>query len=827
MGTLIRDIQHGLRLLMKQPGFTLAALAVLALGIGANTAIFSLVNAFLLKPLVIKHAEELMGAYSRDSKKPDSYRAFSYAAYAELRDRNTVFSSLMAHNMAMVGLSEGDTTRRIFVDMIGSNYFSTLGVPLFQGRTFTADEERPGSAVPVVIASYPYWKKNGSDPALLGKTLRVNGKIYTIVGIAPEGFTGTTALVSPELYLPLGMFESLQNDFEGTVRPLAAADNYTLILVGRLRAGMTQQAADAQLAAGAAYTDTRDKDRTVIVRPLARLGISDAPMSDSELRIPSILLLSMAGVILLIASLNVANMMLARGTARRKEIAIRVALGAGRAAIVRQLFTEGLLLALLGGAAGLAVAYWSTRLLIGSLGSLIPFDLVYSASPDLSVLAATMGFCLLSTLFFSFGPAWNLSKPDVFNDLKGKDNDSATSSLRGLFSLRNLLVMGQLSLSLMLLTAAGLFIRSSLSAANVDPGFRIENNILAEVDPSLAGYDETRGKEIYRTLLGRLRAVPGVEAADIAATVPFGMISLGRSIERATDSKSGNNMVGSSFNIVGPDYFKVMGVGLLRGRVFLENENKARPVVIISKMAADKLWPGSDPLGQHIRMTPDGANQTPRDAEVVGVVASVQERIIGQSLQPQIYVPFGQEYQSDMTIHLRTSGSNAGRVMETVRREILAVDSRLTVLTLRTLRDHLDSSFDVWIVRTAARMFTIFGMVALLLASIGLYGVRAYSVARRTREIGIRMAIGASAGDALGMVLREGLALTAIGLGAGLALSLALGKVLAGLLYQVSGVDPFVFTAAPLLLAAVSLLACYFPARRASRVDPMVALRYE
>ncbi|MEO8502393.1 MAG: ABC transporter permease [Acidobacteriota bacterium] len=837
METLLRDMKHGVRLLFKQPGFTLAALAVLALGIGANTAMFSLVNAFLLKPLTIEKPEELLGVYSRDAKKVDSYRGFSYPEFADLRDGNRVFSSLTAHNMALVGLSEdAATTRRVFADMVTSNYFSTFGVSMFRGRAFTADEERPGSGIPVVIVSHSFWKRGGADPALVGTTLRINSKLFTVVGIAPEGFSGTTALISSELYMPLGMYESLVNDFEGGARPLDR-DNHALIVIGRLRPGMTREAADAQLAAQPPL-DTRGDRQVLVARPLSRLSISTSPSKDDELRLPSLLLQSMAIIVLLIASMNVANMMLARGAVRRREMAIRVALGAGRRSVLAQLFTESLLLAVIGGAIGLMVAYWSTTLLIRSLAHMAPIDLVYNAAPDLRVLAVTMAFCVLSTVMFGFGPALSLSRPDVFSDLKGKDQAASGS---GKFSRRNLLVIAQLALSLMLLTAAGLFLRSSLQSARIAPGLRIEQTLVVEVDPSLAGYNEARGRELYRTLIPRLASVPGVQSVDLAATVPFGMVSLGRSVQKASDAPlapadadSGKQagLVDTSFNIVGPEYFATMDVALLRGRVFSESETSSAtaPVAILDQLAADALWPNGDAVGQHIRMTSGGANQTPRDAEVVGVVASVQQHILGTAWGPHLYVPFGQEYQSDMTLHLKVAaGSAAGeaQVLAAVRREIHAVDAALPVLAARSLRDHLEASFDLWLARTAAKMFSIFGGVALLLAVIGLYGVRAYSVSRRTREIGIRMAIGSSAGEALALVLREGLRLTAFGLGAGLLLSFGIGKLLSGMLYQVSAIDPLVFVGAPLLLTFASLLACYVPARRAARIEPMVALRYE
>jgi predicted permease len=837
MATFIRDFSYSVRMLSKRPGFTAAAVAVLALGIGANTAIFTLVNGFLLRPLLIREPDRLAGCYSRDTRKPGAYRAFSYPNYADLRDRNPVFTNLAAHNMAMVGLAEGDSTRRVFADMVSSNYFETFGVPLWRGRAFTAAEERPGSGAAVAIVSYPYWKKTGADSQFLGKTVRLNGRLFTVVGIAAEGFSGSTALLSPEVYVPLGVYESLVNDFAAQARPLAARDNHSLILIGRLRPGVSPAAADRQLVAVGTSMEQAypaiNKDQGLVVRPLSRMSISTSPQNDGVLAVPAALLLSMAAVVLLIASLNVANMMLARGTARRKEIAIRLALGGGRARIVQQLLTEGMLLAALGGLAGLAVSYWGTTLLTRSLAQLAPFDLLLSAVPDVRVLAATMGFCLLSTVLFGFGPAWNLSRPDLVSGLKAGDTTGALTGERGrLFSRRNLLVMTQVSLSLMLLTAAGLFVRSSMRAARIHPGFQLAGGILLEVDPSLAGYDEAHGRQVYRALLERLRGIPGVARVSIAATVPFGMISLGRSVQVGKAPA-----VAVTYNIVGDGYFETLGIPLLRGRSFQAGEMEAgsHPVAVIDQLTAGKLWPNGDAVGRHLRLLPEWTTPKELDLEVIGVVGSVRQHIVGQGVEPALYLAFGQQYQANMNVHVKTAAQfleggapeGAARLIGAIRQEVRLVDARLPVIGLKTLDDHLESSFDIWIVRTGARMFAILGGVALLLAMIGLYGVRAYSVARRTREIGIRMALGASAPDTLWLVLREGLTLTAIGLGVGLLLALAVGRLLANMLFEVSGADALVFGTAGFLLTAVSLLACYFPARAAARVDPIVALRYE
>ena len=408
MESMLRDVRYAARGLRKAPGFTTVAVLTLALGIGANTAIFSLANAFLLKPLKIHNPEEVVGCYSVDSHKPDASRAFSYPNYADLRDRNSVFSSLAAHDLTAVGLAEGDTSRRVPSDFVSSNYFATMDVPLFKGRTFTDAEEKPGAGIPVVIVSYSFWEKHGSDPELLGKTLRLNGRIFTVVGIAPEGFTGTVALVSSELYLPLGTYssgatgsgtlDSFQADESiGGGKSLSARANATLILVGRLKSGVKERDANAQLAVVASQMEkaypAENKDQTFIVRPLARLSVSPSPeMGRQPAGLVILAMMSMPAVVLLIASLNLANMMLARGAARNKEIAIRLAIGGGRGRIVRQLCTEGFLLAILGGAAGLLVASWGSALLMRSLVPVVPFDMVFSSKSGRSGPGGDPGF---------------------------------------------------------------------------------------------------------------------------------------------------------------------------------------------------------------------------------------------------------------------------------------------------------------------------------------------------------------------------------------------------------------------------------------------------
>ncbi|HTB18685.1 MAG TPA: ABC transporter permease, partial [Bryobacteraceae bacterium] len=758
MNHLWQDIRYGVRMLAGKPGFTVAAVLVLALGIGANSAVFSLVNAFLLKPLAVQKPEELTGLFSRDSRHPDVYRAFSYPNYVDIRDNSQAFSSLAALNMALVGIQEGETTRRTLITVVSSNYFSMLGVMPLKGRAFLPQEEKPGGELTAIV-TYPFWKKNGEDPQLVGKPVRINGHLFTIVGITPPGFTGSMALLSPEIFVPLSAYGLVMNDFEGHLRPLAARDNNTLILLGRLKPGVTPQAADAMLAVAAARMEqaypAENKDQTLLVRPLARLGISTNPQSDSTLKAPAIMLLSLAGVVLLIASLNLANMMMAKGTARRKEIAIRLAIGGSRRRIVRQLATEGFLLAILGGAAGLLVASWSTTALTQSMARLAPIEIVYDSTPDARVLGFTLLFCILSTVVFGLFPAWKLSKPDVSADLKENSGEDVGGRKRRLFSRGNMLVMAQLSLSLAMLTAAGLFVHSAVRAANIQPGFSLENEVLAEVDASLIDYDQARASHLYAALKDRLRQVPGVQSVAIAATVPFGSTRLGKSVTPSGSAATKEHpALETRYNIVSEDYFQTLGISVLRGRPFTaaeSTEGSKTSVAIIDQLAADKLWPSGDAVGKHIRM--DERGKQARDAEIVGVVGNIREDILGGKIEPHLYLPFGQEFQSDVQFHVKLGGGPEAehRALESVRHEILAADARLPIVALKTMREHLDSGLDIWIVRTGAQVLEIFGSVALFLAVIGLYALNSYTVARRTREIGIRMALGADASSTLRM----------------------------------------------------------------------------
>ncbi len=846
---IYQDFRFAVRVLAKRPGFTLLAVVALALGIGANSAVFGLVNAMLLRPLAMERPEELLGVYSKDLKNPDSYRPFSYPNYVDLREQDQVFTSLMAHNLALVGVTEGESTRRVFADIVSSNYFATLGTPIFLGRGFTEEEEKPGAGSLAVIVGHEYWRRAGSDPAILGRTLRINGLLFSIVGVTAPEFTGTTALVSPDVWLPLGVYERVINNFEGKARPLSDRDNHALILVGRVPSSLSREIVEERLATVAAHLAEEypkvNQDQTFTVHPLSRLSISTEPQEDDGIATLSALLIGMAGVVLMVACLNLANMMLARGASRRKELAIRVAIGGSRRQVIRQLLSEGLLLSLLGGAAGLLLAQMGTGLLIASLESIAPITIVFHQGADWRVLGATLLFAVVSTLASGLWPALKLSRPNLVTELRENSGEDVATGGSRFFNSRNFLVLGQMALSLVLLTSAGLFVRGAFKAGDLDAGFALDQ-LLVETDPGLVGRDEAHGREVLRTLRERLSTLPGVESVSLAATVPFGMVSLGQRVvpaelkEDPNDPESRGKSVSAGFNVVGAAYFETMGTPILRGRSFnaAEMEPGAPAVAVIDQTLAEKLWPGQDPLGRELRFTKasvvnrNDLQSDPKSSalQVVGVVAPIQDGLFGRRDRPHVFIPFGQQYQSNVHFHLRLSSLAPKRVAEAaeeVRREFREVDAVLPILNLRTMPAHLDASAELWIVRTGARLFGVLAAMALFLAVVGLYGVRAYTVARRTREIGIRIALGSTTGQALRLVLKEGLLLSVAGVTLGLLLSGLAGQLVSSFLFDVSATDPLTFLVAPSVLLSVAMLACYIPARRASRVDPLVALRYE
>jgi len=867
MNTLLQDLKFSFRLLFKTPGFTTAAVLVLALGIGVNTAIFSMVHELVFSPRAWPAEKQVVQLYTQDETLPKRFRMFSYPLYKDIQQQNGSFTDIMAHTLMMVGVGEGETARRTFGSVVSSNYFSTLQVPLARGRGFLPAEERPGAAVQVLVASHNYWNRVGRPADFVGSTLRINERPFTVVGVAPEGFSGTMMLFGPELYFPLGCFDLLNNDFgsEGK-RKLDRSDGYNLFLVGRLKPGVTMEEAEPGLKTLAvqlreAYPQEMN-EQTFTTRALPRLSTSNAPAEESTLSVLGVTLLGMAGIVLLIASLNLANMLLARGTARRKEFAIRLALGGGRGRIVRQLLTEGFVLAIAGGIGGFVLGTWSIGFLMNAVGSMAPVSLFFKGAANPALFAATFGFCALATVMFALGPALKLSRADVITDLKDNAGED-TGRRRRRWMPRNPLVVAQLALSLGLLISAGLFIRGALAAGRIETGFKADDSFLIEADASLGGYDEARSLQLYQAATSRLAALPGVQSASIGSVVPFGFVSIDRAVLRAglhpaKDSKPATAAEGLAFNArwnsIGADYFATMGLPLLRGRAFTaaESESRGAPAVaVIDEALAKKLWPEGDALGQRIQFAERNApkaegggnsgsvgasssipatEEDPKAIEIVGIVPNTRWELFGEGDGGTVFVPFAQGFQANVFFHIRTAqrapGADAA-MMDTIRRELRTAAPGVPLLSTKTFRQHLDGNFQTWIVRVGAAMFSVFGGLALVLAAVGLYGVKAYSVARRTREIGIRMAIGAAPGAVQSMILREGAGMIITGVALGLLIGLGLGQALAGILYKVSPFDPVTFVIAPVSLAIVALFACYLPARRATRVNPLNALRAE
>ena len=829
MDNLLFDLRVAWRALRRSPGATALAILVLGLGIGANSAMFQLVNLLLFQPLHVERPGELWGVFARDEEN-GNYRALSYPDFYDLRERSKAFSELTAHNLAMVGITEQGITRRAFIDVVASNYLRTFGVAPMLGRDFLPEEERPGARV--VMLSHGLWLRRGALAGDIGGSIVLNGQPYTVIGVAPPGFGGTSAMVQPDLLAPLGAHQLLANDFEGgATRSIDERDNRFLVSIARLPAGVERETADAELAQIAnALRDAHPDNahQTFEAHGLSRVSISTSPQEDTGLGALSVLLLGLAAVVLLIAALNLASVQGARNVARQRELAMRFALGSRRVRVVRQLLLEGLLVSLGGGLLGLLAAWAVPKALLASMSRLLPIQIMLDSTPDWRVFAATLAFCALATVIFGLGPALRASRPDLVADLK--EGRAGVAGGRRWFARANLPVVIEIACTMVLLVVAGLFLKTALRAADVDPGFSLEDGLIVEVDGSLAGFDDVRERATYERLVDRLEALPGVRSASIAATVPLGMVSLGRRVAPSDSVDRGGEEEGVSagFNAVGARYFETLGIPVLRGRDLRADE--PAPVAIVDGTLAKALWPDGEAVGRFVRFVGDSAEEDARPREVVGVVAEIRDTFFSDRAGGVVYVPFDQVPHSNANVHVRASLSSVeakSTLLRAAREAVRAVDPDLPVLQLRTLQEHLDGSADVWLLRTGARIFGVFGAIALLLAVAGVYGVRALSVAQRTREIGIRIALGSSVRETLSMVLREGLRLMVAGAVIGVVLAALVGRALEGFLFDVSGLDPAVFALALMVLTVAALAACWLPARRAARLQPLDALRHD
>jgi predicted permease len=793
---------------LKSPGFTVVAVAVLALGIGANTTIFSLVNAVLLRPLPVKDPDQLVLLLT---KRPDSVNHnFSYPAYADYRDRNDVLSGLIAYSFTTASFSSGGSTERVAAELVSSNYFTTLGVSAALGRTFLSEEDKIPGTHPVAVVGDGLWKRHfGSDPKTLGKTVTVNGHAFTVIGVAPEGFRGADIAGSTEIWIPLMLQAQV---LAGSDFVHSRTANW-LYLLGRLKPGISMQQAQAAMAVldSQLRKANPSPEPEEIVLVSGRQGDSILPV---DLSLPLLLLMAAVQIVLLIACANVANLLLVRATARRKEVAVRLALGATRFRLVRQLLIEGSLLALLAGACGLIVAVWLRDFLVNFKLWTESIPATMDLSLDVRVLAFTLLLSILTGILFGLAPALNASRLDLVGALK--DEISAIGRGASRLPLRKILVVAQVALSLVLLIGAGLLVRSLQKLLAVDPGFRPANVLLMSVDLEPSGYDKTRGRSFQQQVLEKLKSLPEVQSVTVASVPPVNRGGSRSSVY--LDPRDPGTEV--DFRVVGLRYFQTLGIPLLRGRDFTQQDREGTPeLVIINETMARRFWPGQDPIGKRILWTRKGPY-----AEVIGVVRDGKYRNLREEAQPSFYLSLLQSYRPNMTIHARTVG-NPLVVLGKLRAEVQALDKYLPVFDIRTLEDQIRMSLAQE--RTTTLLCSSFSLFALLLAGVGLYGVIAYSVTRQTKEIGIRMALGAEPRDVLKLVLKEGATLVTFGLTLGLAAAPALTNVLSSLLYGVRPTDPLTFVTVSLLLAAVAMLASYIPARRATKVDPMVALRYE
>ncbi len=817
MTTIKEDLRFAVRMLIRKPAFTSVAMLSLALGIGANTTIFTIVNEFFLHPLPVEAQERVVAVYTTDEKNPGS-SALSHLNWRDVRDDNDVFTEVIGYEWSPMSVASGDgEPSYLFGQLVSGNYFDGLGVPAFRGRTFSEHEDATPGTHPVVVLSHRYWSRQmGRDDAVIGQAIKINSHPFQVIGVAPAEFTGTDVGVLPDLWVPMMM--------NPVIKPGESLNWYEtrrglfIFTLARLKPGVSLAEARANMNVLAErlehdYPDD-NKGRGLRVKPLAEATVN--PGLRTGLMMGASLLAGIAGLVLLIACFNVANLFLARASERRCEIATRLALGAGRWRLIQQLLTESLLVWLLGGVLGLGMAYLAKSLLLSVLPSLsIPISLNLGLELDLRVLLFTLGLALFSGLLFGLVPAIQCTRPGLMTTIR--DQTEQTFDAGRKFAVRDFLVVWQVALSVVALIVAGLFIRNLAATQQSDPGFKTDNLMALSFDVGLQGYGQPRGEQFFSDVAARTRALPGVRAATVAQAGPL-QGSLMRSV--ILEGQEGDdNRTFVQVNVVESEYFETLGIPVLQGRRFEKNDRDgSQPVVMINETMAKKFWPGEDPLGR--TFTFFGFDH---DLTIVGVVKDIKYNSLGEDPQPYAYQPLAQQYMTGMTLIARTD-SAPEQVLITAQREIREMDPDMPLIGVTTISETLDNA--LWAPRIGASMLSIFGFLALVLAVIGLYGVMSYAVQRRAREIGIRMALGADRLGVLGMVVRQGLIVVGLGLMIGLVLALVVSQLLQSLLL-ITPTDPVAFGGALLILVLASLGASFFPARRATGIDPINTLRYQ
>jgi putative ABC transport system permease protein len=802
---LWQDLRHAARLLRKSPGFASVAVVTLALGIGANTAIFSVVHSVLLRPLPYQDSDRLVKIWETNPRANRWGQWVSYPDFRDWRQQNQVFEDVAGFRSWGWKITGGDHPEVLRGLFVTSNLFSLLGVQPMLGRSLLPEEDQPGHD-PVVILSYGLWQRRfGSDPGLVGQTVKLDGQDHTVIGIMPPGFEFPLdifeTLQAPDVWIPFGAHPERQD-----------RGSHNFRVVARLKPGVTIEQAQANMESivrgiGQQYPGHRGRSATVagLQRNATR-----------EVRPALLLLLAAIGLVLLIACANVANLQLARATARQRESAIRQALGAGRRRLIRQLLTESVLLALLGGAAGLLLAFWGVQFLV-KLSPAIPR--LQETTIDVRVLGFTLLLSLATGILFGLAPAFQGSRIDLNEALKESGTRSTAGSSRA--RTRSLLVIVEIALALMVLIGAGLLIRSFLLLQSVDPGFNPHNVLTAFIS---APGDPRQQVVLAKEVIDRIEALPGVQAAGGATSSPLLTNDNGPfQVEGQPAPQPGDPVIYAERPKVTPGYFRALGIGLVEGRTFTwaDNEDSLR-VAVVNERLARQYWPGEDPLGKRVSI--DSRKGEPVWRQVVGVVRDTKQDSLIEPMRPVIYVPLAQFPQRFLVLAVRAQ-TDPTSLAAALRREVMAVNKDQPVFLVQTMEKVISDSVSTR--RFQTLLLGIFAAVAIVLATVGIYGVVSYTVNQRRHEIGLRMALGAQQGEVLRLFLRQGLWLALAGVGIGLASSLALSRLLSGLLYGVSVTDLTTFTVVPLVMIAVALGACYVPARRATRVDPMVALRYE